>query len=256
MKSAGLIAFALLIAAAARATEIPQSERRSGYSFMAPDTKAMQDDDTANPGMLWVLDGEKLWNRKAGTADKACADCHSDARVSMKGIAARYPAFDKALGRPVDLEQRINLCRVNHQQATPLAYESRDLLALTALVAQQSRGVAIENGDPQLEPFVAKGRELFMQRQGQLNLGCTNCHDDNWDKRLAGSAITQGHPTGYPLYRLEWQSLGSLQRRLRACITGIRAQAYDYGAPELVELELYLMARGRGMPVEAPAVRP
>jgi sulfur-oxidizing protein SoxA len=257
MKSAGLIAFALLlVAAAARATEIPQSERRSGYSFMAPDTKAMQDDDTANPGMLWVLDGEKLWNRKAGTADKACADCHSDARASMKGIAARYPAFDKALGRPVDLEQRINLCRVNHQQATPLAYESRDLLALTALVAQQSRGVAIENGDPQLEPFVAKGRELFMQRQGQLNLGCTNCHDDNSDKRLAGSAITQGHPTGYPLYRLEWQSLGSLQRRLRACITGIRAQAYDYGAPELVELELYLMARARGMPVEAPAVRP
>jgi sulfur-oxidizing protein SoxA len=257
MKSAGLIAFALLlVAGAARATEIPQSERRSGYSFMAPDTKAMQDDDTANPGMLWVLDGEKLWNRKAGTADKACADCHSDARASMKGIAARYPAFDKALGRPVDLEQRINLCRVNHQQATPLAYESRDLLALTALVAQQSRGVAIENGDPQLEPFVAKGRELFMQRQGQLNLGCTNCHDDNSDKRLAGSAITQGHPTGYPLYRLEWQSLGSLQRRLRACITGIRAQAYDYGAPELVELELYLMARARGMPVEAPAVRP
>ena len=115
----------------------------------------------------------------------------------------------------------------------------------------------IEAGiEPELEPFVAKGRELFMQRQGQLNLGCTNCHDDNWDKRLAGSAITQAHPTGYPLYRLEWQSMGSLQRRLRACITGIRAQAYDYGAPELVELELYLMSRARSMPVETPAVRP
>ncbi len=64
----------------------------------------MQDEDTANPGMLSVLDGEALWKRKAGTADKACADCHSDARVTMKGIAARYPAFEKALGRPVDLE--------------------------------------------------------------------------------------------------------------------------------------------------------
>jgi sulfur-oxidizing protein SoxA len=95
-----------------------------------------------------------------------------------------------------------------------------------------------------------------MQRQGQLNLACANCHDDNWDKHLAGSAITQGHPTGYPIYRLEWQSLGSLQRRLRGCITGIRAQAYDYGAPELVELELYLMSRAQGMPVETPAVRP
>jgi sulfur-oxidizing protein SoxA len=246
-----------LLTADALAAEIPPAQRRSGYSFMTPETKAMQDDSTANPGMLWVLDGDKLWNRKAGTVDKACADCHGDGRASMKGVAARYPAFDKALGRPVDLEQRINLCRANHQQASPLAYESRDLLALTAFVAQQSQGAAIETGsDPQLAPFIAKGHELYLQRQGQLNLGCANCHDDNWDKRLAGSAITQARPTGYPLYRLEWQSLGSLQRRLRACITGIRAQAYDYGAPELVELELYLMSRAKGMPMEAPAVRP
>jgi sulfur-oxidizing protein SoxA len=262
MRAGGTITVAALlivagIAAPLFAGEIPLAERRSGFSFMTPDTKAIQNDDTANPGMLWVLDGESLWKSKAGAAGKACADCHDDARASMKGVAARYPAFDRELGHPVNLEQRVNLCRVRNQQATPLAYESRDLLALTAFVAQQSRGVAIAtNTDPQLEPFVAKGRDLFMQRQGQLNLGCVNCHDDNWDKRLAGSAITQGHPTGYPLYRLEWQSLGSLQRRLRACITGIRAQAYDYGAPELVELELYLMSRARGMPIETPAVRP
>ena len=263
MRSARTIAVAALLVAAAIAaspastTEIPQGERRSGYSFMTPDTQAIQNDDTSNPGMLWVLDGETLWKSKTGAAGKACADCHNDARAGMKGVAARYPAFDKTLGRPVNLEQRINMCRATHQQAAPLRYESRDLLALTAFVAQQSRGMAIEIGtDPQLEPFVTRGRELFMQRQGQLNLGCTNCHDDNWDKRLAGSAITQGHPTGYPLYRLEWQSLGSLQRRLRACITGIRAQTYDYGAPELVELELYLMSRARDMPIETPAVRP
>jgi sulfur-oxidizing protein SoxA len=257
MRGARTIAVAMLLAAAASATEIPQGERRSGYSFMTPVTKAIQDDDTANPGMLWVLDGETLWKSKTGATGKACADCHDDARTSMKGVAARYPAFDTPLGQPVNLEQRINLCRTRHQQATPLAYESRELLALTAYIAQQSRGVAIApNADPQLEPFIAKGRELFTQRQGQLNLGCANCHDDNWDKHLAGSAITQAHPTGYPLYRLEWQSLGSLQRRLRSCISGVRAQTYDYGAPELVDLELYLAARARGMPMDAPAVRP
>ncbi|MGB8397284.1 sulfur oxidation c-type cytochrome SoxA [Bradyrhizobium sp.] len=258
MRFACIMAFALLpVAGAAHAADIPQADRRSGTGFMTPDTRAIQDDDTANPGMLWVLDGEVLWKRKVGAADRACADCHAEARASMKGVAARYPAFDKALGRPVNLEQRINLCRANRQQATPLAYESRDLLALAAFVSQQSRGSAIETGsDAQLAPFIARGRELFMQRQGQLNLGCTHCHDDNWDKHLAGSAITQGQPTGYPLYRLEWQSLGSLQRRLRSCIAGIRAQPYDYGAPELVELELYLMSRARGMPIEAPAVRP
>ena len=263
MKPAGTIAVAALLIAAGIAiaplvaTEIPPAERRSGYSFMAPDTKAIQDDDTANPGMLWVLDGEALWNSKAGAAGKACADCHNDARASMKDVAARYPAYDKVLARPVDLEQRINPCRARHQNAIPFPFESRDLLALTAFVAEQSRGAAIApDASAELAPFVAKGRDFFMRRQGQLNLGCTNCHDDNWDKHLAGSAVTQALPTGYPIYRLEWQSLGSLQRRLRNCITGLRAQNYDYGAPELVELELYLMTRASGMPVETPAVRP
>ena len=224
---------------------------------MATDTKAMQDDDTTNPGMLWVLDGEALWTAKAGNAGRACADCHGDARESMKGLAARYPAFDRQLGRPVSLEQRINLERAQRQDAPPLAYESRDLLALTAFIADQSRGTPITAGDdPALKPFVDEGRELFMLRQGQLNLACANCHDDNWDKQLAGSAITQGHPTGYPEYRLEWQTLGSLERRLRGCMAGIRAQPYAYGAPELVDLELYLMSRAAGMPMETPAIRP
>jgi sulfur-oxidizing protein SoxA len=263
MKFVGTIVLASLLIAAGiavrplMATEIPSTERRSGYTFMGPETQAMQDDDTANPGMLWVLDGESLWKRKTGSAGKACADCHDDGRSSMKGVAARYPAYDKALGRPVNLEQRINLCRARHQDASPLAYEGRDLLALTAFVAEQSRGMPIApDTTPEVLPFVAKGRAFFMHRQGQLNLGCTNCHDDNWDKHLAGSPVTQAMPSGYPMYRLEWQSLGSLQRRLRNCITGVRAQNFDLGAPELVELELYLMSRAHGMPVETPAVRP
>jgi len=247
----------LLTGFSVHAAENLPGGRRSGYDFMAPDTRAIQDDDTANPGVLWVLDGDVLWKRKEGNAGKSCADCHGDANSSMRGVAARYPAYDKTLGRPVYLEQRINLERTRHQEAPPFAYESRDLLALTAFVARQSRGMAIAVGDdPELKPFIAKGQELFMLRQGQLNLACSNCHDDNWDKRLAGSAITQAHPTGYPLYRLEWQSLGSLQRRLRGCITGIRAQPYDYGAVELVELELFMMTRAQGMKMESPAVRP
>ena len=68
--------------------------------------------------------------------------------------------------------------------------------------------------------------------------------------------IPQGHATGYPLYRLEWQGLGSLQRRLRNCATGVRAEPWAWGAQEMVDLELYLMQRAAGMVVDAPAVRP
>jgi sulfur-oxidizing protein SoxA len=247
----------IAMATSAVAGEIPRAERRSGYDLMSRETRAMQDDDTANPGMLWVLEGESLWTRKTGAAGRACADCHGDARTSMKGVAARHPAFDAAQGRPVDLEQRINRCRTDRQQAPLLAWESRELLALTAWVARQSRGLPIEIAiDPRTQPFLDAGRATFDRRQGQLNLACSHCHDDHWGRRLAGNVIPQAHPTGYPLYRLEWQGLGSLQRRLRNCLVGIRAEPYDYGAPELVDLELYLMWRARGMTFEAPAVRP
>ena len=247
----------LAFAASAFAAEIPRADRRSGSDFMSRETRAMQDDDPANPGMLWVLEGGALWTRKTGPAGRACADCHGDARVTMKGVAARYPAFDAARGRPLNLEQRINACRIDRQGAPPLAYESRELLALAAYVARQSRGLPIEIAiDQRTQPFLDAGRTTYHRRQGQLNLACSQCHDANWGRQLAGNVIPQAHPTGYPLYRLEWQGLGSLQRRLRNCLVGIRAEPYEYGAPELVQLELYLMWRARGMTFEAPAVRP
>ena len=253
-----LLAAGLALAAVTAAVaEIVPEARRSGDDFASPEIRAMQNDETANPGMLWVLQGETLWAGKAGAAARSCQDCHGDAVASMKGVAARYPAFDAVLARSLDLEQRINRCRTEHQRAEPLAWESEDLLALTAFIARQSRGlpIAVATG-PELRPFLDLGKELFRQREGQLNLSCSQCHDDNWGKRLAGSVIPQGHPTGYPIYRLEWQSLGSLQRRLRGCMTGVRAQPFDYGAPQAVALELYLVERARGMPMDAPAVRP
>ncbi len=242
--------------ASANGGDIPLDQRRSGYADLGRDTKAMQDDDTSNPTTLWVLDGEALWNQKAGSANRACAECHGDATASMKGVAARYPAFDAVQKSPIDLEQRINLCRTERQNATPFAFESHELLALTAFIGRQSRGMPIVSTDEKLKPAIEAGRKLFMQRIGQIDMSCAQCHDDNWGKHLTSSLVPQGHPTGYPIYRLEWQNLGSLQRRLRNCMIGMRAEPFDYGAPEAVALEAYLMWRARGLPVETPAVRP
>jgi sulfur-oxidizing protein SoxA len=258
--SAGMLALVLAgggLVAPAWSGEIAPADRRSDYEFMSAETRAMQDDDTANPGMLWVLDGEALWNREVGAADRSCADCHGDAKTSMRGVAVRYPAFDATRDKPVDIEERINICRSNHQKATPLPFESRELLALTAYVALQSRGMPIAPPtDGRLRPYKEAGREIFRRRQGQLNISCSQCHDENWGKKLAGNIVPQAHPTGYPVYRLEWQSLGSLQRRLRNCLIGMRAEAYPYGSPEYLALEVFLMARARGMKMETPAVRP
>ena len=226
----------MLVAAGVAAAEIPLAERKSGYEFMSRETRAMQDDAVTGPAVLTLLDGEALWGKLG------CAACHTN----MKGVAARYPAI--VGGKLTTLEQQ-----VRHRNPE-LAYESRELLALTAFVAKQSRGMPIQVSE--IKSHLEAGRAFFHKRQGQLNLACANCHDDNWGKKLAGTPIPQAHPTGYPLYRLEWQSVGSITRRFRNCLTGMRAELLPHGAPELVDLELYLMWRARGMPMEAPAVRP
>jgi sulfur-oxidizing protein SoxA len=231
--------------------------RKSGIDFVGESTRELQRDDTLNPAMLWVGGGETLWDAAAGKAGKSCAACHGDAAGSMRGVAARYPAFDPAVGRTLTLSQRINLCRESRQQAPPLAAEGEDLLGLESFVALQSRGVPLAPPqDAGTRASAASGRSLYFQRIGQLNLSCAQCHDRNWGGKLAGATIPQGHANAYPVYRLEWQALGSLQRRLRNCMSGVRAQVPAFDAEELVDLEAYLAERARGMPLETPGVRP
>jgi|KBSSwiStaDraftv2_1062776.scaffolds.fasta_scaffold320559_2 sulfur-oxidizing protein SoxA len=235
---------------------LPLTALRSGASFAGADVRAMQEDDVANPGMLWVERGEKLWNAPLGASGKSCASCHGAAPTSMRGVAAGYPKFDSTSGAVLDIEARIDDCRTRRQQATTLPRESDDLLALTAFVTYQSRKepLAVTIDGPARAAF-ERGREFYFQRHGQMNLACTHCHDQNWGKRLLAQTMSQGHGTAFPAYRLEWQTLGSLQRRLRACLFGIRAEMPAPGAQVLTDLELYLAWRAQGLPLEAPGVR-
>ncbi len=239
------------------AQDIAPGDRQSGANFMSAELQAMQRDDTANPVMLWVQEGEAAWQAAPTTGKPACSGCHGDATKSMRGVAARYPAYDEKSHAPVDLEERINICRTDHQNATPLAWESPEMLALSSYIALQARGMPVTVANPNgLRPFSERGNALFHQRQGQLNLSCAACHDSNWGKRLASSPIPQAHANAYPIYRLEWQGMGSLQRRLRNCMIGMRAEPFAYGSDENRALEIYLAERAVGMPMESPGIRP
>lgn len=254
----GLVALAFCLTACgsdqtgAQVSGISSDQIQSGYTFLTEETQHLQDDSFENPGLLWVDRGETLF-RVSDQETPACASCHEN---GFSGIAATYPAIDRPTGKLLNLEERINQCRTSHQNLDPLGYESDDLLALTTYVARQSRGSPISvdvEGDA--ARFYDMGEDYFLTRRGQFNLSCQQCHTENWGKQLRGDTISQGHGNGFPAYRLEWQSLGSLQRRLRDCDTGVRAQPLPYGSETYVALELYLAARAQGLEMESPAVR-
>jgi L-cysteine S-thiosulfotransferase len=253
--------------------------RRSATLDLSRDTRAMQDDDSLNPATFWRLDGEALWRERVGEANRSCASCHGEAPDAMKGVAVQFPKM--VAGQLLNLEGQINRCRSMRQGASPLAFESNPLLSMAVFIGAQSRGQPIAPARP-MDPVIPvptlpqsrplthaglhsdfawtslleAGRALYIRRMGQLNLACVHCHDERAGARLGGNLIPQAHPTGYPIYRLEWNAVGSLQRRLRNCMIGVRAEPFAFGAPELVQLELYLMERARGMDLETPGVRP
>ncbi len=241
MSAARGLAAAVCVAAAGFAQADP-SPLKGGVEFQGADVRALQADAFANPGMLWVERGEAVWKER-------CTSCHAGGE-SMRGVAARYPRYVPELGRVVDLEGRI------HAHVPSLGWESAGILAVSAFVAHESRGMPIvPDSSPAARATLERGRALYFERQGQLNLACTNCHDASWGKTLLSEKISQGHPADWPAYRHEWQSLGSLSRRLRACYYGVRAEMPAYGSPDLVALELYLSHRAGGLVTQPPGVR-
>ena len=247
---------ALDIAGAGEPWRYSIEDRRSGYTYLSEENQRLQDDDFANPGLLWVERGRELWQQTDGTTGTSCARCHGDAAASMRGVRPRYPRFDPQGGKLINLEQQINRCRAERMHAPSYPYESDALLALTTFVAFQSRGFPIDvRIDGPAQPFFAAGKALYEQRRGQLDLACTHCHDRYAGQRLRGDVISQGQMNGFPIYRHTWQTLGSTHRMFAWCNTSVRSEPYPLGSDEYVNLELFVAWRGRGLPVETPAVR-
>lgn len=231
-------------------------DRRTGYTYMTDETRVIQDDDFENPGMLWVERGEEHWATEDGTEGKSCASCHVDASQSMAKVAGTYPVFAPELERLISTEQRINQCRTQRMGAQAWKWESNELLSMTSYVRHQGLNTAVQPTiDGPAKPFFDAGKAFYEERRGQLDLACMHCHERYPGGQLRANILSQGQSNGFPTYRLKWQGVGSIQRRFRGCNKQVRAEPYAYGAEEYVNLELFLAWRGRGLPVETPAVR-
>lgn len=230
--------------------------KKSGYLYMDETTRALQDDDFLNPGMFAVDAGRVLWETPDPVSGVSCASCHEDAETSMRGVAARYPVYDPKRGGLVNLELRINQMLVETMGAAPLEYKSDALLALTSYIAYQSRGMPIEVAiDGPAAPFFSAGKDFYFTRRGQLDLSCAQCHDEHAGQKLRGDVISEGQVTGFPIFRLIWDEMGSRHRMFQWCNLSVRAEPYDFGSPEYLSLELYTAWRSSGLLVETPSVR-
>lgn len=234
----------------------PFDEVLSGWLFREAETRALETDSFANPGMLAAEEGEAIWNTVEGTAGKSCASCHGDAAESMKDVGANYPKWDAASSRPINIELQINKCREENMGAEPYAFDKDGQKPLTVYIKNQSLGtpVSVDLSQGEMQNWWEKGKELYYTRFGQLDLSCASCHEGNMGKMIRADHLSQGQVNGFPTYRLK-SGLTSVHNRFRGCIRDTRAEYPKAFSDELMALEVYVTWRGTGLSVETPAVR-
>jgi sulfur-oxidizing protein SoxA len=236
--------------------DVLAEQARSGYEYLKPDTRVMQDDDFENPGMLAVEYGMALFNEKQPGANKSCAECHGEngSKLDTKRIA-RYPVISEKQGDIITLQKTISNCRDNiGSKALPPNHV--DLVALETFVRNRAAGETVNvQTDGAAAELLKKGEKIYQTRYGLIDMSCAHCHSMYSGLMIRGQKISQGQGNGFPAYRLDIGEMTNLHQRIQQCLTSMRAEPFDAESDEIKLLELYLMSRSNGLKIETPAVR-
>ena len=256
-----LHAFSLLILWATLSVSVqaqpwPTSNKLNGSAFLPPGLMKLAADTNESPIALWLDKGQAQWTDTAGGA--SCQSCHA----TPQSLRQAVPGFPRLTGNGqnlFNLEDQIVACRARAGRMDA-RIEDDDVLSLSALLHNAAKDLPISvQAPPQhaalWQSRLENGTALFAKRMGRINLACVHCHEQNIGKQLRADVISPGHPTGFPVYRMSWQKIGSMDRRLRACYSGVQAVIPPPGADDLRDLELYLKVRANGLPLEGPWIR-
>ncbi len=232
------------------------AEPVSGYEFITPETRIMQDDDFANPGLLAVDRGAELFNQKHESSGKACAQCHGEEgeKLNIKNIA-RYPLYDTKTKEIVTLQKQIKKCSSSITDKT-LDTDHPDLLALETFIRNRAIGEKVNvKTDGAVSELLKQGEKIYKTRYGLIDMSCYHCHTLYPGQMIRGQKISQGQSNGFPAYRLASGEITNLHQRIQQCLDLLRAEPFATDSKEIKLLGLYLMSRSNGLAIETPAVR-
>lgn len=231
------------------------AEQKSGYEFIKPETRNMQDDDFANPGLLTVDRGQDIFNQKY-EKNKSCADCHGSEgeNFNIKRLAS-YPVYKNRTKEIITLQKRIRNCRSTITDDI-LETDHPDLIALETFVRNRAHGEMVNvKTDGPVADLLKEGEKLFTTRYGLIDMSCQHCHDFYPGQMIRGQKISQGQANGFPAYRLATGEVANVHLRIQQCLTLLRAEPFETDSKEIELLGLYLMSRSNGLTIETPAVR-
>lgn len=188
---------------------------------------------------------------------KTYADCFENGGI---GVRQTFPYFDTKSGEVVTLDLALNRCRQANGEK-PLPYQTGMMASITAYMAETSRGKPFDikiPDDPRALEAYEDGKKYFYTRRGQLNFSCASCHVGSSGQRLRGDILAPaiGILAAFPIYRSDWGSMGTIDRRFTSCSAQMRSEPLPPQDPSYRSLEYFLSYMSNGVPISGPGTRP
>ncbi len=194
--------------------------------------------------------GEELYNKTKGIKQ-----CFPD-----PAIAGEYPKFDDKKGKVVTLSVAIDDClKANGQKPWKLTKgKMADLEAYFAHMSKEAgKKVHITIPSKAAAAAYERGKKNYYSQRGYLKLSCATCHVQGSGNRVRREFLSPllGHTTHFPVYRLKWQGLGTLERRIKGCEKNQGENPHKPGGQWMSDMLYFMAYMSNGLPVDGPDIR-
>jgi sulfur-oxidizing protein SoxA len=240
-----------------RFPKLPIAEFGNGPYAVNAEMRKQWEEIMQFPPYDFALDEGKTALETPFANGKSYADCFANGGI---GVRQSFPTFDTKTGEVVTLDLAINRCRAANGEK-PLAYQTGMMASITAYMAETSRDkpfdIKIPN-DPRAMAAYEAGKEYFYTRRGQLNFACASCHVASAGQRMRGDILAPalGILAAFPIYRSDWGSMGTIDRRFTSCSSQMRSVPLPPQDPAYRNLEYFLSYMSNGVPITGPGTRP
>ncbi len=198
--------------------------------------------------------GKELYENTKFKNGKSFKDCFPD-----PAIAGEYPKFVKGKG-VVTLTVAINECLVSNKEK-PWNMEKGKLADLEAYFAsvskEKGKKVHIVIDSKEAAEAYEHGKKIYYTQRGYLKLSCANCHIQGAGKRVRNEYLSPlyGQVAHFPVYRLAWEDLGTLERRIKGCEKNQGETTHKLDSKWMRDLIYFLTYMSNGLHVAGPDIR-
>ncbi|MGJ0493704.1 sulfur oxidation c-type cytochrome SoxA [Aliarcobacter cryaerophilus] len=198
--------------------------------------------------------GEELYTKKFANGS-SLQTCFPDLTN-----AGTYPYYDKEKKELISLTKAVNDClRANGEKEWgtkkgPMA-EFQAYWVNESKEAGKKFDIKI-NSKAEKEAY-ERGKEYYYSQRGYLKLSCATCHIQGSGQRVRNEVLSPllGQVTHFPVLRLKWTDIGTVERRLSGCVVDQGQVPPKDESQTMIELLYFLAYMSNDMPVDGPDVR-